>query len=174
MTIDNYSDFPLEEVVRLRIGVAEDVEFSLNLRVPSWANGNNTILVNGNLTNVNMKPNTWAVLNRKWSNNDTIEISFPFNLVFVPVDKKYQNIAALRYGPMVLVGDEMADFNGDMKKPDEWIEPIEGELYTFRSKPGYKNPYDFTQVTFKPYYSVPEHEWYYMYFLFSDKKYTRV
>ena len=168
VTINSYSEYPLEETVRLRIGVDRETGFALRLRVPSWAKGRNSITVNGREFNTAITPNQWAVIDRTWKEGDLVELKLPFSLEFVPIDKKYPNLAALRYGPIVLMGDEVALFSGDMNKPEEWIEPVEGELLMFRTKPGYLKPYDFTVETFRPYYSFPEMKYYYMYYWFNS------
>ena len=59
----------------------------------------------------------------------------------------------------------MSLFEGNLERPQDWIEPvqIDGYSFGFRTKPGHVKPYAHLTRTFYPYYEVPEKEWYYMY-----------
>lgn len=164
VSLENFSHYPEEPVIRLRISVETDTRFLLRLRVPSWANGQNRVAVNGETQTAQVKPNTWLELDRVWKDGDIITAEFPFSLALEPVDEKNREIAALRYGPIVLAADEMSVFRGDIGKPEQWIEPVQGEPFTFRTRKGHVAGYDFLTRTFRPYYKIPAMEWYYLYF----------
>jgi hypothetical protein len=121
--------------------------------------------VNNEILNVDIKPNTWLTIDRKWQDSDTISIEYSFVLRFEEVDCYAPNIAALCYGPVVLVCNKMTNFVGDMEHPAEWLEPIQkdGYSYAFLTKPGHVKPFGHLTREFYPYYEVPEMEWYYMY-----------
>lgn len=76
-----------------------------------------------------------------------------------------EDVAALCYGPLTLVCDKMTLFEGDIKHPSDWIEPVqkEGYSFAFRTKPGHVKPFAHLTRDFYPYYEVGEREWYYMY-----------
>ena len=161
--VENYSLFPEEEQIKLRISVENEVEFNLKLRVPSWATSNNSIKINGELIQADLKPNQWVTLRKLWTDGDIVEADFPFSLYFKAVDEKSEDVVALNYGPLVLVADKMAHFIGDVTEPSAWIKPVPDQSFTFVTDKGHVSGYDFLQRTFVPYYKVGEMQWYYMY-----------
>ena len=164
-SLENESFYPKEKQLRFRIRSCSEREFALRFRVPSWAIGKNVVKVNGEVISTPAKANTWIVLARCWKDEDMIEIDFEFKLRFESVDAHSPEIAALCYGPVVLVCNKMTMFEGDRKSPEKWIEPIQkdGYSFAFRTKPGHVKPYEHLTRDFYPYYEVPEMEWYYMY-----------
>lgn len=163
VTFENYSLFPEEETLRFRMSVSAPVEFSLCFRTPYWAEGKNTYKINGEEIRTFTNDNGWTEIQRLWNDGDIIEIDYEFTLRFKPVDKQHPDIAALCYGPFVLVADAMTLLKGDINAPEKWIHPVHGEYCVFETAPGHVGGYDSIKRRFKPYYSVPEMEWYYMY-----------
>lgn len=164
-TLDNESFYPKEKELRFRLHGTSRKHFSIQFRVPSWADGNNQVKVNGEVVQAVVVPNTWLVLERTWQDGDIIEISYEWKLRFERADAYSPQIVALCYGPIVLVCDKMALLAGDAAHPENWLEPIQkdGYSFAFRTKPGHIKPYEHTVREFYPYYEVPEKEWYYMY-----------
>jgi len=163
ITLENYSCFPEEKILRFRISAASPADFSLCFRVPFWAEGKNTFKINNEEINPVMNEKGWMEIKRLWSDGDTIEINYEFILKFQPVDKAHSDIAALRYGPFVLAAESMTLLKGDIKNPDSWIHPAADGYCVFETEPGHAGGYDTIKRRFKPYYSIPEKEWYYMY-----------
>lgn len=164
-TLDNESFYPKEKELRFRLHGTSQKQFSIQFRVPSWADGNNQVKVNGEVVQTAIAPNTWLALERTWRDGDVIEISYEWKLRLERADTYSPQIAALCYGPIVLVCDKMALLAGDAAHPENWLEPIQkdGYSFAFRTKPGHIRPYEHTVREFYPYYEVPEKEWYYMY-----------
>jgi DUF1680 family protein len=161
---ENYSLFPEEKRLRFRISLSGQEEFPVYFRVPPWARGKNRCKVNGEERPVTKNDRGWFEISRPWKDGDIIELDYEFILSFAPVDRFHNNIAALRYGPLVLVADTMSLLKGDMEKPETWIHPVPNEYCVFETEPGHTGCYDSIKTRFKPYYSVPAMEWYYMYF----------
>jgi hypothetical protein len=161
--LTNFSRYPEEDSPRFLLETDREVHFALKLRVPSWVEGPVTAKVNGADVPIEAAPNTWATLSRTWTNGDVVSLHLPFSLRFVPVDAKNPEIAALCYGPIVLVAEEMADLVGDIRRPDDWIRPVEGATMTFRTEAGHVAPYDFVRRTFVPFHRVGAMRWYFMY-----------
>ena len=92
-----------------------------------------------------------------------------FVLRFESVDSYAPEVAALVYGPIVLACNKMTLFDGDRENPEEWIEPIQkdGYSFAFRTKPGHVKPYEHLTREFYPYYEIPQMQWYYMYSRFT-------
>ena len=164
-TLENTSFYPKEKGLRFVLHGSREQRFALRFRVPSWATGKNEVRINGKAAEVEAVPNTWVVLERDWKDRDVIEIDYAFVLRFEAVDSYAPQVAALCFGPLVLVCNKMSLFAGDMEHPQEWIEPIQkdGYSFAFRTKPGHVKPHRHLTRDFYPYYEVPEMEWYYMY-----------
>lgn len=170
VTIENYSDYPNNETLKFCVSTSgEEVDFALRFRVPAWAKGKNQITVNGTAIDVDIVPNQWAVVNRTWSDGNIVEITYPYSLYFRSVDEYTPELVALSYGPVVLACTEMTLLVGDRNNPQEWIKPVEGEPFTFRTEPGHTGFYPHLTRTFVPYYKVGEMQWYYMYNRIYDK-----
>ncbi|RKI82276.1 hypothetical protein D7V90_11680 [bacterium 1xD42-87] len=163
--LENNSFYPKEKTLRFTLHGERAGKFAIRFRVPSWACGRNTVRVNGVPTEAAAEPNTWLTLEREWKDGDEIEIQYEFVLRFQAVDDYAPEIAALVYGPVVLVCDKMTLFAGDMEHPKAWIQPIQKDGYSFAfcTKPGHVKPHAHLTREFYPYYEVPEMEWYYMY-----------
>jgi uncharacterized protein len=163
VNIENYSLYPEESQVKLRISIENSVRFNLKLRVPSWATEKNCLKLNGKLLKLELVPNQWVSIDRIWNDSDMVTLDFPYTLRFKAVDEKNPDIVALSYGPFVLVTDRMTYFIGDIEQPTSWIHPVEGGVFHFITDKGHVAGYDFLTRTFTPYYKVGSMQWYYMY-----------
>ena len=101
--LENNSFYPKEKTLRFTLHGERAGKFAIRFRVPSWACGRNTVRVNGVPTEAAAEPNTWLTLEREWKDGDEIEIQYEFVLRFQAVDDYAPEIAALVYGPVVLV-----------------------------------------------------------------------
>ena len=163
VSILSTGDFPRKPEAKFTIHAAQPTAFALRVRIPSWAVNGNAVYINGERTALSAQPNTWLTIDREWQDGDTVEIRLPYKLFFKPVDPQHPNVVALCYGPLVLCCDEMTVLVGDQTHPEEWLKPVDGEDNTFRTLPGHSGIYHHVCRTFKPYYTVPLMQWYYMY-----------
>lgn len=161
VVLENYSMYPEEETLKFVLTVEKSSSFSLNFRVPLWADGENEVYINGRKEDVLCIPGEWLILHREWKNGDKIHIKFPFRLRFEAVDAFNPDIVALSYGPLVLCTDTMTVLQGDVTRPEDWIHRKEG--YSSETDQGHVKGYDSLTRIFKPYYKVPAMEWYYLY-----------
>lgn len=164
--LENCSEEDVSPIRRFRIQTRGELPFRISFRIPHWAKGENSILVNGEDSGLRPLPDSWAVLERVWQEDDVITVTCPFRLEFKPVDEKNKDIAALMFGPVVLAADKMTLFDGDMEKPEEWITCVDEKEMLFRTLPGHVCPYPQEVRTFRPYYKIPVMEWYFMYVRF--------
>ncbi|MEC8832036.1 MAG: beta-L-arabinofuranosidase domain-containing protein, partial [Bacteroidota bacterium] len=146
ITLRQVTDFPKSESTKLI--VAGDGEFSLNLRIPEWADKGVTIKINGDMEPVEAVPGTYLAIAREWRNGDTIELQLPFQFYLDPVMDQ-QNIASLFYGPILLVAQEEESRNEWRKislDADDLAKTIQGDSNTLN--------FTIDGVMFKPFYDT--------------------
>ncbi|EOD47905.1 putative secreted protein [Neofusicoccum parvum UCRNP2] len=93
--------FPAADSATLTVEGAAD--FELRVRVPAWTSGA-TIAVNGVDAGVPAEPGTYAVVSRAWADGDEVAVRLPMGFRTVAANDD-AGVAALAYGPVVLVGD---------------------------------------------------------------------
>jgi DUF1680 family protein len=96
------TNFPEDDVVRLTTHVSRLTDFSIRIRVPAWTSGASARL-NGRPLEGFAAPGGYYVINRRWSNRDTLEFRFPMRLTTCPMPDN-PGIQAIMYGPLVLAG----------------------------------------------------------------------
>lgn len=130
--------FPDDGRLTLRLKLPAPATFRLRLRIPAWTGREVSIAINGQPAAAG-KPGSHAVLDRRWSDGDRIELELPLPWRLAPytgVEQHPQHPrAALMRGPilMALVGANDLDLSmtnltqrlrPDPKAPRRWI--IEG------------------------------------------------
>jgi uncharacterized protein len=99
------SKFPFDPNVAIKCAVSQPVAMKLRLRVPVWATKGMPIAVNGQQVPVG-KPGSYAVLNRTWTNGDTVSFTLPMDFRvtrYTGADKiAGHERYALQYGPILL------------------------------------------------------------------------
>jgi len=97
--------FPEEAGTRLVIQTKSPAQFSLNVRIPYWAD-NASVTINGKRLRPNeaLAPSSYAKIDRTWKDGDHVEVKLPMRLHLqtIPDDPK---LAAIMYGPLVLAGE---------------------------------------------------------------------
>lgn len=165
ITIICNTEYPKSDSIIYFIKGASGRKFRIRFRIPEWVKEDVTIRVNGKI--VWTGRDREAHLSEEWNDGDCIELKIPRCLHFRPIDQKNPDIAALCYGPLVLVTDDLAAFVKDRDRPEEWILPIEGKPLCFETLEGsLEGIYPFEKRVFYPYYTYPEMKWYFMYFWF--------
>lgn len=122
------TEYPWKGLVKLTVEEAKSEAFDIALRVPGWATGA-TITINGEVANVEVKPSTYAVLNREWKAGDVIVIDIPMEATLVeghPRIEEARNQVAVKRGPVVYCV-ESPDLPENTSILDLYIEG-EGEL----------------------------------------------
>ncbi len=78
-------------------------EFSIHMRIPDWIQGEAKIFVNDELVHSTKETDKFVVLDRVWSSEDRIAVTFPIGLAFVTLPDD-DTMGAFRYGADVLAG----------------------------------------------------------------------
>ena len=98
------TDFPEGTNVTITVGLAASKKFTLALRHPAWAGEGFALRLNGKTVKDRSLPGTYAELNRKWKNGDTVQLVLPKQLHAEPLPDNPGRVALL-WGPLVLSGD---------------------------------------------------------------------
>ncbi|MEL1242471.1 glycoside hydrolase family 127 protein [Flavobacterium flavipallidum] len=130
ITVKQETNFPNVGSTKLTLSTPNPVNIPISIRYPSWAISAE-VKLNGKKQMVKTKPGTYIVLERKWMDGDTIEVSFGMQIKVVPtVDNT--NIAAITYGPVVLAGKMGTEA---MAEPAPYSNPkLYNDYYTYDYK----------------------------------------
>jgi DUF1680 family protein len=165
------TEYPEAESSMLRLAMERPATFALKLRVPGWSNGM-VIKVNGQAQSAQIKPGTWATVNREWRSGDQVEAAIPLRFRRVPIDEQHPNRIAIVRGPVVYGQEDPHKWLSDIPASDDQLDKL--------MKPLTNNPAIFQidnepvvqqRNAFKPFYSFAELERYRMYF---DSRQRRV
>jgi DUF1680 family protein len=102
VTLTQLTEYPASEKSELRIKVGAPVEFSVRLRVPSWAR-ELKLSVNDEAINAATRPGEWATIRRTWNSGDRLTVVVPLDPRLVPIDKQHPDRVAAACGPVALV-----------------------------------------------------------------------
>jgi DUF1680 family protein len=97
------SDYPVKELVKISVGLPENEVFTIKLRIPEWSK-KTQIKVNGKPYDGYIISGTYAEINRRWSDNDYIEVIFDLRARVVNAPSGVNDAAIMR-GPVVLAFD---------------------------------------------------------------------
>jgi DUF1680 family protein len=101
--------YPESEQVELRIDPESPVEFSVRLRMPGWLAQQGRIAVNGKAVRVKADPGSFAVISRRWSKGDRIELELPFPARALPIEQLAPDTVAAMRGPVMLTAVDPPD-----------------------------------------------------------------
>jgi len=149
VTISEETDYPCAEKIKLRVATAKLVRFPLYLRVPGWCEEPSISDVVklpggtysfGGICLVPLAPRpAYFVLNRQWSDGDTIELQLPMRLA-VRTWKKNHDSVSVDYGPLTFslaIGERFQRYG---KQQGDWTEeevfPTSPWNYGLVLKPG--------------------------------------
>ena len=157
------SSFPDGSPARFTFHLEAPVFLRFRVRIPDWADGLNTVFLNGEAQSIECGPNYWMTMEQMFEDGDQVLLGMPQRLHFVPVDPQHPNLVALRYGAEVLSCNEMTVLVGDAEQPETWIQPVPDETNVFDTLPGHAGIDDSAVRRFSPYWKVKEMTWYFMY-----------
>ena len=173
--LEQQTKYPEEAATHITIKEVKNGQIPLYIRYPLWATSGAIVKVNGKDVKVNQKPGSYIVLNNTWKDGDKIDVSYPMSLNLVSTNDN-PKIAAVVYGPVVLVGDmgtegmeapqpfarDQLDYrkvpvpadiitslNVGNKKVSDWVIPIKDKPLTFKTK-GVSSK----DVTLVPFYKI--------------------
>lgn len=107
------TDYPWEDLARITIDAAPAREVALMLRIPGWCDSAG-LSINGEASDLSLKPATYVELKRVWKAGDAIELSLPMRPRLIkahPKAEEIRNHVAVMRGPIVycLEGVDLPD-----------------------------------------------------------------
>jgi uncharacterized protein len=160
MAVTMKTEFPFENSVTATVTAASPTHANLRIRIPSWANGEMTVSVNGKAAGTG-KPGSYVPIEREWTTGDIIEFTLPTSIRVKRYEGEDQTSGRTRYsveyGPILLAAIGSSKVNLAIDKgqhPDHLanhLEPVAGSPlhFTVRGNPGQK---------FMPYWQIAEEE----------------
>jgi uncharacterized protein len=105
--------YPFDNKIQIQVSGSQPEEYTISLRIPSWAAPSAVLSVNGNRVSDPVDPGTFANIRRTWKDGDRIELELPMPLRLEPVDANHPNMVALLQGPLVLfaIADAQPSFD---------------------------------------------------------------
>jgi len=114
--IDLKSNFPWNGMVKIKLGLEKNRNFSIFLRVPQWCN-NTTLTINGKKYYGPLTPGKYVEIIRNWINKDLIEVNFeivPRLLESDPRIKSNRGKGVLSYGSLIYCLEQKDNKNFDI------------------------------------------------------------
>ena len=101
LSLEQKSLYPFDSAVQLEVTTSRSLEFALNFRIPSWAEGA-SMSVNGKRVLEPVIPGSFAAVRRSWKTGDHIELVLPLVKRLQSIDSSHPKTVALLCGPLVL------------------------------------------------------------------------
>src|SRR5438477_10269449 len=96
------TQYPRLTTTELRFQLAHPESFTVHLRVPSWANAQTRVSVNGKRVEGELTPGKFFSVTRTWQDGDRVEFEIGMPLRLEPVDAQNPDLVALMRGPLAL------------------------------------------------------------------------
>lgn len=122
VTIEEDTQYPFEETVRLTVEPDAAVSFPLRLRIPSWVDGQASVHVNGTPYTTSAG-GEMATVERRWTKGDTLEITFPLT---IEGNRSHEGAISVQRGPLVFaraVEGERTQIDADHGVPTHAVHP---------------------------------------------------
>ena len=101
ISLTQNGDYPFADVVSLRVTSSKSKEFTINLRIPEWAQGA-VVEIDGKRSPGPVIPGQFAALTQTWRSGARIDLFLPRILRLEPIAPQHADTVALVSGPLVL------------------------------------------------------------------------
>jgi uncharacterized protein len=191
ITLQQTGEISISNTVQFSITTASATQANLNIRVPSWTDGDVTVRINGQAYTGPMVRGQYLNLDRQWQNGDQVELTMPKKL-YIRRSMDDPTMVSIFYGPIMLAGrlgtsgmpasDQATDqsaYNGYSDPavsavtalsadPSQWLQLVDPNTLTFQTV----NAGAASGITFSPYYDV-NHQRYSVYWKLNAPSATR-
>ena len=181
VTVQTITDMPYSDKVRIKVSCLKQQKFAVNLRIPSWVDGNVSVklysITDGASDYISCAPGEYAKFDGIWQ-----EAELEFTLPFKWKQTQYSGVEkidgferyGLEYGPLLMAAkyvgvDEVTDkesylelfkLDNDPKEYGKWLIPA-GKPLSF----GIEGNAD---VSYKPYFELAAGDWFACYPLWKS------
>ncbi len=104
------SDMPWNGNAELSLSLAESTDFTLKLRLPSWATGSNSVKINDEIYTATAADDGYITITRKWNNGDKITLLLPMEVKTVNDSEKIktnEGLVAVTRGPVTYCAEQL-------------------------------------------------------------------
>ena len=101
LQLEQATGFPEQPRSVLRLRLEESQAFALDLRHPHWLDGPMRVKVNGTPWPLSSTPASWARIERRWSDGDTVEVELPMRTRIENLPDGSDWVAVM-HGPLML------------------------------------------------------------------------
>ncbi len=105
--------YPFDNKVQIQVSGSQAKDYTIYVRIPSWAAPDPVLSVNGKRFSEPVQPGNFSAIRRNWKDGDRVELELPMPLRLEAVDANHPNLVALVQGPLVLfaVADSQPSFD---------------------------------------------------------------
>lgn len=96
--LEQKTNYPFDENIRIEVKQGGDIRFPLYLRIPSWCN-NATVRLNGEMIQLWPEAAKFMKIDRLWKTGDVVELNFPMELNLQTWEQN-GNSVSVSYGPL--------------------------------------------------------------------------
>lgn len=102
LVLTQEGDYPVEGKITMHLRASRPSNFALRLRIPAWCSQRGALFrVNGERAPATIQTG-FATLQRRWQNDDRIELELPLPMRVEAIGPNHQDTVALVRGPLVL------------------------------------------------------------------------
>ena len=107
VSLSQGGSYPLSDRVTFTVATSRPIAFDLRFRIPAWTE-TPALHVDG-VPVADIKPGSFAEIQRKWRGGEKIELVLPRPLKLKPADERHADLVALCSGPLVLfaIGEDL-------------------------------------------------------------------
>jgi hypothetical protein len=140
ISIKQETGLPSTDKTVFTITAKQPASFAIRIRKPYWSEGV-VVSINGKPQKVTVDKEGYLVLNRKWMNNDKIELITPLHFYTQSMPDN-ANRKAVFYGPVLLAGvlgdkepepSEIPVFVTAETNPGKWLTPAANQSLVFKT-----------------------------------------
>jgi DUF1680 family protein len=129
VAIEQETDYPRGNAVRLKVGTAAPSKLALRLRIPHWSAATQ-VRLNGRAVS-GVKAGSYLSLDRTWQTGDTIDVEFDFSLQFWAGERECEGRASIYRGPILLTYDRRFNSMDPADVPALAAHGLGGRLVSF-------------------------------------------
>jgi DUF1680 family protein len=101
-TLTQETNYPTENLIKLRVETSTPTQFALHLRIPAWAGKRTSVSVNGKRMLTEAPPGSFFAVGRTWRSGDLVELEIDQAVRTQPVDQQTPDQVAIMRGSQVL------------------------------------------------------------------------